>query len=138
MKILIGSDHRGFDLKQELITGVTGIIDIGCFSRERCDYPDIVQSLINNEFDFGVLICNTGIGMSVCANKYPGISAALCMNSEMAQSSREHTNCNVLVLPSAFVDFPLALKMIHIFVGTKFFDGVYKNRVEKFLSLLKK
>jgi len=137
MQIYIGADHRGFDLKQEVLKNLPTIIDIGCFNSSTCDYPDIVLELSKKEFDFGILICHSGIGMSVCANKYPKIRAGLCLNIEMAKLSREHTNCNVLVLPSAFLDCKLASSIVKVFIKTQFIGGIYKNRIEKFPSLLK-
>lgn len=138
MKILIGSDHRGFELKKNIIENIGyPLIDIGCDSPNRCDYPDIVKKLVQQDFDFGILICNTGIGMSICANKYEKIRAGLCMSLEMAKLSREHNDCNILVIPAAYIKMEIAIGMINVFTENSFSsEEIYESRLRKFPNLL--
>src|SRR3989338_6721450 len=106
MGLILGSDHAGFDLKERikkyLEEAKIEYKDIGCFSENRCDYPDyarlVAGSISKGEYEMGVLICGTGIGMSICANRFPKIRAALCRDINDAEMSRRHNNSNILVL----------------------------------------
>lgn len=151
MKILIGSDHAGFDLKTKLVILLPEFewADQGCFSLESVDYPDFADKVCRevsraeennnkeNKFDsldaavLGLLICGSGQGMAMRANKYPHIRAALCWTTEVASLSREHNNANVLCLASRFTDVEAAAAMIKVFYKTAFVGGRHQKRVEK-------
>lgn len=135
MQIAIGSDHGGYKLKEEIKRylekkGYT-YKDFGCNSEESCDYPDygfpVSEAVAKGEYDRGILICKTGIGMSIIANKVKGIRAALCNTSEIAKKSREHNDANVLVL-AAVID---ALKIVDVWLNTNFLGGRHKRRLDK-------
>ncbi len=139
MKIVIASDHRGFDLKQQILQenfneGIDWI-DAGCDSAQRCDYPDyaskVVQTIKNNNAQAGILLCGTGIGMSIAANRYPGIYAALCWNEEIARISKQHNNANVLVLPANFVEVKQALAMIQAWHQATFLGDRHQHRIDQ-------
>ncbi len=139
MRIVIASDHAGFDLKL-LITKYLKekyqIIDLGCNdSTTSVDYPDFAQELakkiINQEADFGILICGSGIGISIAANRFKEVRAALCHNQETAQLSRQHNDANVLCLGARIVSEADALKIVEAFLNTKFEGGRHIKRVEK-------
>ena len=128
MKISIGSDHGGFDLKEALKTALTAaghaVTDRGCFSREAVDYPDLARTVAEDvtsvRADWGILVCRSGIGMSMAANKVPGIRAALCVDQEMARLSREHNDANVLVLGGDRTPLDEALRIVKIWMTTAF------------------
>jgi ribose 5-phosphate isomerase B len=138
-KIAIGSDHAGFDLKEHLIVYLKskGIIvdDKGCYSKERADYPDyghaVAISVLNKEADFGILMCGSGNGINMSANKHPGIRAALCWNPEIAALARQHNDANVLVLPARFMSNKEAEQCVDVFLTEKFEGGRHQARVEK-------
>lgn len=139
MKIVIGSDHAGYAIKKAIVSYLqsNGIIvkDIGTFSEEPVDYPDfahLVATLIQNKvFDFGILICGSGIGMSIVANRYPGVRAALCFNTNFAELARKHNNANVICLPGRFLTPEDAIAMIDTFLKASFEGGRHQNRVNK-------
>ena len=128
MKIAVGSDHAGYTLKQEIISFLTGqgfeFKDFGVFSAEPADYPDIgvevAQAVANGEFDRGILVCSTGIGMSITANKVPGVRAALCTDAYSALLSREHNDANVLVLGERVTDADATLEIVHTWLSAAF------------------
>lgn len=135
--IFISSDHRGYILKSLFIEYLSkegyDVTDCGTDSLESCDYPDqshILCKKISSE-DVGILICNTGIGMSIAANKYSHIRAALCRSVSDAKMSREHNNANVLVLGSQNLDDDDAKKIFDIFIKTPFEEGRHRRRLEK-------
>jgi len=137
-KILIASDHAGFDLKEQLVKYFKNdykFVDLGTDSFDSTDYPDFAHKLSKkiskNDF-FGVLICGSGIGMSIVANRYKKVRAALCLNEEMARLSREHNNANVLVLGSRLISLEEAIKCLCIFFNTDFEGGRHQARLEKF------
>lgn len=130
IKVVIGSDHRGYTLKNSILATFPEFIDIGCFSEAACDYPDIANEMANKLSDFGVLICNTGIGMSIAANRFPKVRAALCLNREMAFLSRQHNNSNILVIGAKYINFEEIIVMIKIFINSEFDDRHY-CRVKK-------
>ncbi len=135
MKISIGADHRGYHLKQELISKLTGYawVDRGTTSIERTDYPlfarHVCKDLTDGAVEFGVLICGSGIGMSVAANRARKIYAALCWNEEITKIARSHDGANILVLPSDFISTDLALRLVEVFVSTSFLGERYQQRL---------
>lgn len=136
LPLLIASDHAGLALKNELKKHRKKLNwkDLGCFNSERTDYPDwadkLCQSLQDNMF--GVLICGTGQGMCIKANRYPKIRAALCWNETIARLSRAHNKANVLCLSGRVLKTSQALKILDIFLKTKFDEQeVYKKRIKK-------
>lgn len=139
IKIVIGSDHAGFDLKQQLMTYMESIgaevIDKGCYSAERADYSDyghlVANSVLNKEAAFGILLCGSGNGISMTANKHKGIRAALCWNTEIAVLARQHNDANILVMPARFIEFKEACKCIDIFMSEKFEGGRHQVRIDK-------
>lgn len=139
MKIAIGSDHAGFELKEQLITYLkshnNNVIDKGCFSLDRVDYPDyghaVANAVINNEVDFGVLMCGSGNGINMSANKHKGIRAALCWNSEIALLARQHNDANIIVLPARYISIEEAYKCLDDFLTAKFEGGRHQARLEK-------
>ena len=139
IKIAIGSDHAGFELKEQLITYLrshnNNVIDKGCFSLDRADYPDyghaVANAVINNEVDCGILMCGSGNGINMSANKHKGIRAALCWNSEIALLARQHNDANILVLPARYISIEEAYKCLDDFLTAKFEGGRHQARLEK-------
>ncbi|MBN9542262.1 MAG: ribose 5-phosphate isomerase B [Alphaproteobacteria bacterium] len=136
-KIAIASDHAGFELKKTLIdylhTSKISIFDLGCDSLDSCDYPDFgfrLAKAIENKV-MGILICGSGIGMSIAANRFKHIRAALCHTTEQAKLARQHNNANVLVLASRFITAEYAIEIIKAFMETEFEGGRHEKRVEK-------
>jgi ribose 5-phosphate isomerase B len=135
----IGSDHAGFKMKKFLLEKLSpeGYIfkDFGTYSEESVDYPDFIHLVAkrvnNNEFAFGIIICGSGQGASITANKYPNIRAGLCWDLEQARLVRLHNDANVLALPGRFLDFDLAAGMVRIFLETSFEGGRHTARVLK-------
>lgn len=139
MKIAIGADHAGFLLKEEikkyLIENKHQVKDVGAFSEERADYPDfahpVADSVENGVADYGVLICGSGNGINMTANKHKGIRSALCWNSEVAMLARQHNNANIIALPARFISVDEARKCIDAFLNTTFEGGRHTDRVKK-------
>lgn len=147
MKISIGSDHGGFLLKEELKEYLDNknieVVDFGTSSLDSCDYPDyalpVCVSVIENNTDFGILICTTGIGMSIAANKVDGIRAALVSNVEGAHLTREHNNANVLCLSAKFTSSELAKQIVDEFLTTEFSnESRHVRRVNKVSEIEKR
>ncbi len=141
MEIIIGSDHAGFVLKDEckqFLENKTDYIvnDIGVFDRNSFDYPKIAHKLANaisqGEFTKGILICGSGIGMSMVANRYKNVRAALCHNIYTAKMSRLHNDANILVMGDRVIGIGLALEMVDVFFNTEFEGGRHQNRLELF------
>lgn len=138
-KIFIGSDHAGFQLKENVKVFLEKkkfkINDLGTFSEESCDYPDfakkVAEKVAKEKNSFGILICGTGIGMSIAANKIKGIRAALVQDEFTAKKAREHNNANVLCLGARVIDSEKAKKILNIFLNTDFEGGRHSKRVEK-------
>lgn len=138
-KIAIGSDHAGFELKSELISYLNGqniqVIDKGCFSIARADYPDaahaVALSVLNKEAELGILMCGSGNGINMSANKHKGIRAALCWNSEIAALARQHNDANILTLPARYMTPEEAKKCVDVFISEKFEGGRHADRVNK-------
>lgn len=140
MKISIGSDHAGFELKEKVISYLSKkskieVNDIGCYSEERCDYPDfghaVAESVVNKECDFGILICGSGNGINMSANKWSGIRSALCWNSEIANLARLHNDANILTMPGRFISEEEAIKCVEEFINTGFEGGRHEFRISK-------
>lgn len=140
MKTLaIGSDHAGFAYKQFLSEALAsrGYVtkDYGTDSEASCDYPDYAHPLARateaGEHDFGILICGSGNGVCMVANKYPGVRAALVWNSELAALARQHNNANVICIPARYISRDLALECIMTFLSTAFEGGRHERRVSK-------
>lgn len=139
MKVAIASDHRGVGLKEDIKKVLTArkieVQDFGPQNEESCDYPDfgfkVAQEVAKGNFDFGILICNSGLGMTIVANKVFGIRATLCINEKFAEYARVHNNANVLVLGAEFVTSDLAEKIISTFLDSKFEGGRHEKRVQK-------
>lgn len=139
MKIAIGSDHGGFKLKGEIIKHLKEkqieIVDFGAYNQDSCDYPDfglkVAEEVAIKNFEFGILICGTGIGISISANKVTGIRAALCSDTFSAHATREHNNANILALGERVVGVGLALDIVDTFLNAKFQGGRHQNRIDK-------
>ena len=138
MKIAIAADHAGFKYKELIKNHFKSIYDIqdfGTFSEESVDYPDFVHpaasSVENGENSFGILICGSGEGVSITANKHQNIRCALCWEVEIAKLSRQHNNANIIALPARFVSEDLAIEMVDIFLKTAFEGGRHQTRVDK-------
>lgn len=137
-EIIIASDHAGFDLKQHIIKLFkknTKFRDMGPFSDESVDYPDFavkVCEIIEKERNKkGVLICGSGIGMSMVANRFPHIRAALCSSEKMAKLSRQHNDANILVLGSRLISWQEAIKCLIVFFKTEYEGGRHQARLDK-------
>ena len=136
-KIFIASDHAGFKIKNGLVKHFSKLLeDLGTNSNDRVDYPDFAHSLVKNininPNSKGILICGTGVGMSIVANRNPKIRAGLAFNSEIAKLIRQHNDANILVLPGRFIDIQEAIKCVDNFLETDFESGRHKKRIEKF------
>ncbi|MDP1744677.1 MAG: ribose 5-phosphate isomerase B [Bacteroidota bacterium] len=139
MKVAIGSDHAGFLLKEKLKAYLQEkgfkVIDFGAYSEERADYPDfahpVAKSVEIKEVDFGLIMCGTGNGINMAANKHKGIRAALCWNPEIAALARQHNDANVLTLPARCITEEEAIKIVDVFFSTAFEGGRHTERVNK-------
>ena len=138
-EILIASDHAGYKLKKILIQELHGEIkfdDLGPFSEDSVDYPDYARKLskkIDLKADLlGVLICGSGIGMSMVANRFKNVRAALCMNNKMSMLARQHNNANILVLGSRLISEQEAIKCLLVFLKTNYEGGRHQARLDKF------
>ena len=135
-KIFIASDHAGYDLKENLINKFKELlINLGTDSEQSVDYPDFAKKLTDqinqNPNSMGILICGSGVGMSIAANRNNKIRAGLVFNKEMSELIRKHNNANVLVLPGRFIDVQEAIKCVEIFLNTEFDSGRHKLRIDK-------
>ena len=126
--LALGCDHAGFDLKNIIIDYLKknnlAYKDLGCYNNKPCDYPDyaklVANAILNNEAELGVLICGTGIGISICANRFENIRAALCSDTFSARAAREHNNANILAMGSRVVGSGLAIDILKTFLDTPF------------------
>jgi len=142
-RIAIGCDHRGLALKEQIIPFLQNAghsyQDFGCYSTDPVDYPDIAQkvgeAVASGDFDQGILICNTGIGISIAANKIRGIMAALCCDVFAAQRARQHNDANVLCLRGENIDTKSSLEIVKTFLATDFEGGRHIQRVNKIKAL---
>jgi ribose 5-phosphate isomerase B len=142
MLILIGSDHAGFKLKEEIKTYLSSLNitykDCGTFSEDSVDYPDfghaVANDVLNKQADLGIIICGSGNGINISANKHKGIRSALCWNEEIAKLARLHNDANILALPGRFIDTEEAKRAVKIFITTEFEGGRHQNRINKIES----
>ncbi|NME36096.1 MULTISPECIES: ribose 5-phosphate isomerase B [Fusobacterium] len=138
MKIALGCDHGGYELKEtvkkHLLEKGYEVLDLGCHSTESVNYPiygkAVGEAVVKKEANYGIVICGTGIGISIAANKVKGVRAALCMNTTMARLTREHNNANILAFGARMVGDVLALEMVDTFLTTDFAGGRHTARVE--------
>lgn len=139
LPVALGGDHAGFSYKAQLIAflekkGIP-VLDLGPFSDASVDYPDfahpVAQAVEEGKAACGVLICGSGNGVAITANKHAGIRAALCWEKELAQLARSHNNANVLCMPARFVSVEAAIEMLQAFLETPFEGGRHENRVQK-------
>jgi len=139
MKIAIASDHGGWKLKSDIVEyykkqGVS-FDDLGTYSEDSCDYPDIAtkmsQSILNKTHDIGILICGTGVGISIAANRNKGIRAAILYSDDVAHLAREHNNANIAVFGGRTMSFEDVIKRIEIFLHTDFSGGRHERRINK-------
>ncbi len=139
LPIALGSDHAGFELKEKIKIFLNenniSFFDYGCFSTESVDYPDFAHqvafSIEKNESHFGIILCGSGNGINITANKHQKIRSALCWNSEIASLARLHNDANVCALPARFISIPEGLKIVETFLSTEFEGGRHSRRVEK-------
>ena len=150
MKLAIGSDHAGFLLKEKIKAYLQQqekklpeksesakrlVKDFGCYSEDRVDYPDFAHSVAEGverkDFDFGILICGSGNGISMAANKHKGIRSAICWNEELAKLARQHNDANIIALPARFISEDEAMKCVDVFLSEKFEGGRHTERVKK-------
>lgn len=139
MKIAIGADHAGFGLKEIIksylqLKGIE-LIDVGTHSEERADYADyahpVAQHVENKQVDLGILMCGSGNGINMAANKHKGIRSALCWTAEIAELARLHNDANILTLPARFITEEEAKKCVDVFLATAFEGGRHTDRVRK-------
>ena len=143
LRLALGSDHHGFDLKQAIMTLIQELgysyHDFGCYSTDVVDYPDIAQevaqAVASGDFDQGILICSTGIGMSIAANKIKGIRAALCYDVFAAQRARQHNDANILCLRGENIELSSTLVIVKTYLSTNFGGGRHIPRLDKVKAL---
>jgi len=141
--IALGADHAGWELKEALkawlIENGHQILDFGTHSPDSVDYPDyaleVAESVASGKAERGLLVCGTGIGMAMTANKVPGIRAALCSDPFMARMSREHNDANVLTLGGRLMDGELGLEILQMWLGTEFAGGRHERRLAKIAQI---
>mgnify|MGYP003516096940 CR=1 FL=1 len=141
--IAIGCDHGGYELKLEIIKHLTErgfeIKDLGCNDTNSCDYPiyakAVADCVAGGEAELGILVCGTGIGMSMAANKVDGIRAALCADCFSAQATREHNNANVLCMGARILSFEKVVEITDAFLGAEFLGGRHQRRVDMLENL---
>lgn len=138
MKILIGNDHAGYSLKLSIIKRLEDkyeFFDKGSYSDESVDYPDyasiIAKEIQSEKGDLGILICGTGNGVCMTANKFKGIRAVICWNKEIAKLAKQHNNANIICIPSRFIKVKEAIKIIESFILEKFEGGRHERRIKK-------
>lgn len=136
-KIIIGSDHGGFRLKNEIISYLQKlgyeVFDLGCYSSESCDYPPIAKAVAKEVLKTdgrGILVCGTGIGMSIAANRFDGIRASHCTDTFTARMTRMHNNSNILCLGERITGTGLALDIVDIWLKTEFEGGRHQKRID--------
>lgn len=139
MDIHLGSDHAGFEMKQQLKNYLAEkghhVIDHGCYTADRADYPDyahkVATAVLADPNSLGLLMCGSGNGINITANKHKGIRSALCWTPEIASLARQHNDANVLALPARFIDYNTALACVDAFLSAKFEGGRHSDRVKK-------
>jgi ribose 5-phosphate isomerase B len=143
MKIAIGTDHAGFDFKEAVVAYLKQqgheVQDLGTHSKESCDYPDyakaVGEAVVGGKAETGILVCGSGIGMSIAANKIHGVRAALAHDLYTARMSRSHNDANILVLPSRLIALEITKEMIELFLKTPFEGGRHAGRVDKMMKM---
>lgn len=138
-KIQIGSDHAGYDLKTKVVSFLEDagyqVQDFGAYSAESMDYPDVAhpvaEAVLGDENSLGILICGSGNGVCLTANKHKGIRAALCWLPELGALARQHNNANILCLPARFVSEELGLEIVRSYLNAEFEGGRHQKRVDK-------
>ncbi len=139
MKIAIGGDHAGFDLKLKVIEKLKEkgheVKDFGPYSNESCDYPDYVHPLAKSveagQFTYGIVICGSGNGVNMVANKYQGIRSGLCWEPGLAEMTRLHNDANILAVPARYISEETGIKIVETFIQTEFEGGRHQKRVDK-------
>lgn len=143
MKIVLACDHGGFELKETIKEHLSNkeydIVDIGVYNTDSVDYPEYgkkaAEMVANKEVDKGIIVCGTGIGISIAANKVKGIRCALCTNEFMAKMSRMHNNANMLALGERVLGKGVAIDIVDIWLSTEFEGGRHENRVNKLMNI---
>ncbi len=138
IKIAVGSDHGGLEYKEKILEFLKNkgyeTIDEGTYSKESCDYPEFARKVANlvaeKKADKGILICGSGIGMSIAANKVKGIRAALCSETTSARLSREHNNSNILCLGQRLIGETMAFEIVETWLNTEFAGGRHQHRID--------
>lgn len=138
MKIYIGSDHAGVDMKEivkQHFAGQFEFVDAGTFTNDSVDYPDfahqVAENVLKDEQGRGILICGTGNGMAITANKHAGIRAALCWAPEIAALAKQHNNANIIVLPARFISVQAAIDTLNAYFNAEFEGGRHQRRIDK-------
>ena len=139
MRIVLASDHAGFEYKQEIKSFLQSkgyeVLDVGTHSTESCDYPifahEAAKKLVAKEADFGVLVCSSGEGIAIAANKTKGVRAGIAYNDDVARLMRQHNNANMIAFGASFMKLPDVLKRIEIFLETPFEGGRHERRVNE-------
>lgn len=139
MNIHLGSDHAGFDLKQKIKSYLAAkdhhVVDHGCYTSDRADYPDhahkVAEAVLADPGSVGIIMCGSGNGINMAANRHKGIRSALCWSAEIASLARQHNDANVLALPSRFIDYNTASACVDAFLSAEFEGGRHSDRVKK-------
>lgn len=140
MRLVIASDHGGYELKDKIISYLKNtdhiFTDLGTNNTQSVDYPDfaekVIDELIHKDYDYGILICGTGQGMAMCANKHTDIRAALCTDANMAELARSHGDCNILCMGGRTTLPYVAIEILEVFLTTEFEGGRHEKRIKKF------
>ncbi len=143
MKIAMGCDHGGYELKEALKKSIEKmgheVEDFGCYSSESCDYPDFgaaaARAVADGRCEKGVVVCTTGIGISIAANKIRGIRCAHCADSLEAEMTRRHNDANMMAIGAGFTGKNMAERMVEVFLTTEFEGGRHQRRVDKMMAL---
>ena len=143
MKIAMGCDHGGFDLKEDIKAFLIGegheVEDYGCYGKESCDYPEFAEAaaraVAEGKCERGIVICTTGIGISIAANKVKGIRCAHCADCLQAEMTRRHNDANVMAIGAGFTGKNMAERMVQVFLTTEFEGGRHARRVDKIMAL---
>ena len=143
MKIALGCDHGGYDLKQHIIRVLERLgheaVDFGCLSKESCDYPDFgaaaARAVAEGSCDRGIVICTTGIGISIAANKIRGVRCAHCADCLQAEMTRRHNDANMMAIGAGFTGPNMAERIVEVFLSTEFEGGRHARRVDKMMAL---
>jgi len=143
MRVYVGADHAGYQLKEHVERFVTDmghdVVDVGTDDEESVDYPDyareVARAVADGDADVGILVCGTGLGMAIAANKVPGVRAVQASDPEMARMARLHNDANVLTLPGRYIGPERAAEVVSAFLGTAFEGGRHQRRIDKIVEL---